>query len=220
MKQQAIQRLFTCVFAIIILSTYGCMTPDTAGRNRAIESAVNEVFGILYIPTGPQLRLTNSGVAFLRKAEAAGLVKIREVPQGSLDLFFNQTQGLGRPFQVVSTDKLAGIALNPNLGGEPGSNPNYTEEVRISEAKIDKVISDEAYQGPLATPGEKYRLILGTVKSTPTPAAAVVGPNLSTPSVARFRCVVKYSEFKKAWSVIALDMGSIDVEQWNTNNVK
>lgn len=175
------------------------------------------------VPTGPQLRLTNDSLAYLKKAESAGLVTIREIPQGYWDSFGNRTfMGGSRPFEVVGTPKLLGVAINPSEGGEPGDDPNETLRVRVSEAKMDKVLTDEEYEGSLATPGEKHRLILGTFRNTPTSSAAVLGNGMARQEkyLARFRCIVKYSEFKKEWSVIALDAGSIDPEQWYTANVK
>ena len=86
--------------------------------------------------------------------------------------------------------------------------------MRVGEAKIGKIITEEEYKGPLVTPGEKHRIILGIFRSIPTSTAAVVGPDLSRQDEyrLRFRCVVKYGEFKKEWSVVALDVGSTDPE--------
>jgi hypothetical protein len=52
--------------------------------------------------------------------------------------------------------------------------------------------------------------------------AAVVCRNLSKQeeSLARFRCVVRYSEFKNEWTLVALRVGSLDAEQWYTPNVR
>jgi hypothetical protein len=222
MRKKAFPLQLVWVLAAIALSNVGCSTPDTSGRNRVIEAALNQAFGIIGIPTGPQLRVTDGVLAFLKKAESAGLVRVREIPQGYWDSFLNRTQGMGRPFEVVGTEKLNGVALNPYFGGEPGDDPNVVLRVRVSEAKMDRILTDEEYKGPLATPGEKHRLILGTFKNIPTAAATVVGRDVAKQEeyLARFRCVVKYSEFKKAWSLVALDVGSTDPEQWYTSNVK
>lgn len=222
MKNKAFQLQLVCVLATIALGTVGCGTPNTSGRDAVIETALkNQGFGIIGIPTGPQLRVNGDVLAFLKKAESAGLVTVSEIPQGYWDSFLNTTQGMGRPYKVVQTEKLNGVALNPSLGGEPGSDPNEVLSVRISEPKMDRIIKADDYKGPLATPGEKHQLILGLFRSIPTPAAAVVGPDLvRLADRFRFRCVVKYSEFNKQWSVVALDVGSIDPEQWGTANVK
>ena len=222
MKKKAFPLQVVWVLGAIALSTVGCSSPDTSGRNRVIEGALNQAFGIIGIPTGPQLRVTDEVLAFLKKAESAGLVRVREIPQGYWDSFLNRTQGMGRPFEVVQTEKLNSVALDPTEGGEAGQEPNAVLHVRVSEAKMDRILTDEEYKGSLATPGEKHRLILGTFKSIPTAAAAVVGRDVAKQEeyLARFRCVVKYSEFKKAWSLVALDVGSTDPEQWYTSNVK
>jgi len=224
MKKKAFPLRLVCVLAAIALSTVGCSTPDTSGRNRVIEGALNQAFGIIGVPTGPQLRVTGELLAFLKRAESAGLVTVREIPQGFWDSFLNTTQGMGTPFEVVATPKLLGIALGTDTDQPQTIPPKPVRNllVRVSEAKMDRILTDEEYKGSLATPGEKHRLILGTFKSIPTAAAAVVGRDVAKQEeyLARFRCVVKYSEFKKAWSLVALDIGSTDPEQWYTSNVK
>jgi hypothetical protein len=130
---------------------------------------------------------------------------------------------MGRPFEVVATPKLLGIALETDIDQPQAIPPKPVRDllVRISEAKMDRIITVDDYKGPLATPGEKHQLILGLFRSIPTPAAPVVGPDLARLADRfRFRCVVKYSEFSRQWSVVALDVGSADAEEWYTSNVK
>ncbi|MCX6629482.1 MAG: hypothetical protein NTW28_17840 [Candidatus Solibacter sp.] len=224
MKNKAFQLQLVCVLATIAFGTVGCGTPNTSGRNAVIEAALmNQGFGLIGIPTGKQVRVNGDVLAFLKKAESSGLVAVREIPQGYLDSFLNTTQGMGRPFEVVATPKLLGIALETDIDQSQTIPPKPVRNllVRISEAKMDKIVTADDYKGPLATPGEKHQLILGLFRSIPTPAAAVVGPDLvRLADRFRFRCVVKYSEFNKQWSVVALDIGSIDPEQWGTANVK
>jgi hypothetical protein len=81
MKIKAFQRQLVCVFATTALATVGCGTPNTSGRNVVIEAAlINQRFGIIGIPTGKQVRVTDDFLAFLKKAESAGLVTVREIP--------------------------------------------------------------------------------------------------------------------------------------------
>lgn len=208
--------------ATILLSTLACSMPDTSARNAAIERTLNEVFPALEIPTGTELRLAQDVLAKVKNAESAGLVELRHPSWMAAGLI-----------EVVATPKLIGVALNPGiawtakssndyLGGEAGDNPDrFRVRVKVREARIEKVLTDEEYKGPLAAPGEKHRLVLGTFRSLPSSAAAVVGPGLASPveSLLRFRCVAKYSDFKKEWSVVAFDVGSLDPELWFTSHV-
>lgn len=225
MKASPFRRPLASVAAMIALCAVSCASPDISGRNRVIEDAVNQAVGVLEFSWGPQLRLKGNALAYLKKADAAGLVIVKEIPQSFWDSFASSTfmEG-GPPFAVTATDKLKRIAVDPKVEdyANMAGGGIFPYRVRVGDSNITKVLTDEEYKGSLATPGEKHRLILGTFQNTPTPAAAVVGRDLSRQDgyVGRFRCVVKYSDFKKEWSVTALDVGSIDPEQWYTSNVK
>jgi hypothetical protein len=231
---------FRCQFVYLLMATalgaVGCSPRDTPARNRAIEGALNQTLTrspspelrswshdqVLEIPTGTELRITGNTLADLKKAESSGLVELRHPSWMEAGLV-----------EVVATAKLLGVALNPDaawtakdseqyLGGEAGGNKSFIVRVRIRQATMEKILTDEEYKGPLASPGEKHRLLLGTFRNAPTSTAAVVGPGLAWQDEIslRFRCVVKYSEFKKDWSVVALDVGSIDPEQWFGSKVR
>lgn len=222
MKNRVFVRQLVWLLATIALGTVGCSTPDTSARNRAIEETLNQAIQVFEIPTGTELSITGDVLAYLKKAEAAGLVEVRHPSWMAAGLI-----------EVIATPKLVGVALNPTaawtaldserfMGHEAGdSNDRFRVRVRVRQAKMDKILTDEEYKGPLAAPGEKHRLILGTFRNTPSSAAAVVGLGFATQEeiLLRFRCVVKYSEFKKEWSVVAFDMGSINPEQWFTSRV-
>jgi len=92
--------------------------------------------------------------------------------------------------------------------------------VRVSDPKLGEVIRDEEYKGPLTTPGEKYRLILAKIANNPAAGQGAVSPELAKLLPARLRCIIKYSDFKKEWSVVAMDFGSLDPEKWYSSNVK
>lgn len=198
-----------------------CGPPDTPGRHRVIAAALKP-FGILEIPTGSRLNLSNDGLGFLKKVEAAGLVTVHEVPQDFWGGFATRTFMEGaKPYKVVETPKLAEVSINPNLGGEGGgpSDDRYTWRVQVSEPTLGEVLHDEEYKGPLATPGERFRLVLATIQNNPGTARPGVPRELSQFLPSRLRAVVKYSDFKKEWSVAALDVGSAEPERWYTSNV-
>jgi hypothetical protein len=208
-------------FAALGLMLAGCSAPSPGGMNDIIEAALSQQFQVLELYTGPDLRLSRSDLAGLNTAAGAGLVSLR------------QTNDPGR-FDVAATPKLVQIASNPNdiwtqkdqeefTGGEPEPSDAYWQRlqrmkarVKLLDARLGKIVTNEAYSGPLATPGEKHRLVLGTFKSIPTSAVKVLGPSLATAeeSLLRFRCVLRYSDFKKEWAVVACDLGSIEPERW------
>lgn len=316
--------LIVFMFASIGVITTACGTPDPSGRNRVIEEALNQAYGFLGIPTG-QLNIDGSVLAYLKKAEAAGLVEMFEGQQGYWDSFLSTTQGTGRPFDVIATPKLysisvdapkpptpSGISLKGDLVAIRRISPDYframgipliagrffidtdnessakvviltqttatkyfegnsaigatidvdgpgeivgivgdrhasgpegnprpdaviycpissdtsrnpvTLRVKIQESSVDKIVTDDEYKGPLAGLGEKHRLVLGIYRRIPTSAAVVAGAGMAGQDQEkfRFRCVVRYSDFKKEWSVVAIDAGSVDPERWFTDHVK
>ncbi len=97
-----------------------------------------------------------------------------------------------------------------------------TLRVAVQQAKMGRVVSDEEYRGSLATPGERHRLQLGIYRRVPTAAAVTVGGGLAgqVEQDFRYRCVLRYSEFKKEWNIVAIDSGSLDPERWFTENVR
>jgi hypothetical protein len=235
MKNRIVRCQLVGVLVAVALGSVGCNVPDTSGRNLVIEAASNQrASNVINIPTGPEVMMTRDVLSHLRQAESAGLVELRPHPW----------EPAGR-IEVVGTPKLVGIALNPDsanpvwtahnsqtfIVGEAGDNDprkrwsqTYRVPARIFEAKIDKIVTDEEYKGSLASPGDKQRLILGTFRETPTSAAfpEFVGHTWLKQEafLAKFRCIVQYSEFKKEWSVVALDVGSINPERWETSNVR
>jgi hypothetical protein len=205
----------------VSLGIFGCKSLGTSARNLAIEGALSQGLGYIEIPNGPGVRITNNRVRdILERAESAGLITRSRSANGDGN------------YEVIGTTKLLGLAIDPKkvwtaeasrdfVGGEAGDPTEYSVLIYARQAKIERTITDEEYKGPLASPGEKHRLILGTFRISPSPAAAAMGIDLSTPEkmALRFRCVVKYSEFKKEWSVVGLDLGSIDPEQWYSSHV-
>jgi hypothetical protein len=221
MNKRAVR--FASLLAIGILFALRCGTPDTAGRDRAIERSLNGALGVLAIPCCGQFNLAGDSLSILKAAERAGLVTLRELPQAYWDSFLSRTQGTGQPFVVKATDKLTNITgISSDSLPENFSPSRGGLVVAVSTAKVEKVVTDEEYKGPLASPGEKHRLLLGLYKAIPTPAAAAVGPALANQEekTFQFRCIARYSDLKKAWSVVAIDAGSVEPERWFTNNVK
>lgn len=299
------------LIATVIASALGCANPPTSAAKSAIEKAIDQQAAYVEIPLGQVLVRGEAQWAVLKKAETAGLVSVRDVPQGFWDSFLSQTQGTGTPAEVRATASLfQAIAVSPQEdqrvatgasakakslrkleqivnaidryataeGREPAELnalvPKYidgavlidpwgkqylyfsepapgfsligftpdgkadpdlilsrgrgerleggtTRRVKLFDARLDKIVSDENYHGSLATPGEKHRLLLGTYRPALTEAARVVGPEFTRDyeQMFRFRCVIKYSEFSKQWSVVALDVGSLQPETWFTKNV-
>ncbi|MBV9495544.1 MAG: hypothetical protein JOZ54_14945 [Acidobacteria bacterium] len=95
----------------------------------------------------------------------------------------------------------------------------YTWRVRLGDLHVAELLRDEDYKGPLSTPGETFRLVLATIKHT-APSGAAVPSGLENVLPGRLRCILKYSDFNKAWTVVALDVGPRDSEQWNSANVR
>ena len=197
-----------------------CSGQDLPERRAAIEQAITAEAGVTSIPTG-RARFASQDVEKLRHAERAGLVTVRSIPQTYWDSFLSQTQNLGAPLDVAPTDKLLKVSVDPHGTAIVNTDVKILS-VRVSNDKIETITTDEPYSGPLATLGEKYRLMLGTYRDVPTPAAAVLGMPLATQEQLhrRFRSVLKYDQFAKRWSVVAFDVGPLDHDVWRSNNVR
>lgn len=90
-----------------------CGKQDAAAKKTAIEAALKP-FEELVIPTGPRLNLGRDAAPTFRQLEVAGLVRLADVPQGYWDNFASSTFMEGaRPFNVIPTQKLNDLALNP-----------------------------------------------------------------------------------------------------------
>ncbi len=201
----------TCVLALACHA----QTSDARG---AVEQVLIQAAGSFSVPIG-KTRLDDKTLALVGQLQRAGLVVVSQIPQAYWDSYLNRTQGLGTPVQIAGTSKL--MSLNPPVIPVAGQELRIFR-VKIADVRIDEVTTDQDYSGPLATPGEKYRLILGTFLKVPTEVASVLGPALAAQSEDRskFRSIVKYNQFAKTWQVIAFDTGLLNTDTWLSSNVR
>lgn len=213
----------TLALGIVAVLVPACGPPDTAGRHRAVAAALIPL-GVVEIPTGSQLNLTPDALGTVKKAEEAGLVAVQEIPQDFWGGFASNTfMGGAKPYRVIPNLKLAKVSLNPRRGDDRGTaGDSYIWRVQVSEPALGEIIQDEEYKGPLATPGERFRLVLAKIQNdfnTPRPGVPAKLLQL-LPYPSQVRCVLKYSGFDKRWSVVALDVGWSKPERWDTANVR
>jgi hypothetical protein len=158
-------------------------------------------------------------LSWLKKAEAAGLLNLTETTsQNSLI----QIGEMGaRHFRVTATPKLMELAkVEPKVGPDGQAS---TLPVLLTTAKVENIVTNAEYKGQLATPGETFRTVLGTAKTMPTDAMRAMPQMFDSPPAEtryRFRAILKFDQFKKAWVRVALDLGGIDDDNWFTSNVK
>ena len=105
------------------------------------------------------------------------------------------------------------------LRGTTGDD-SYTWHLRVGELKVGEILRDEEYKGPLATPGETFRLVLAKIEHAPVERTSAIPADVGDLLPGRLRCVLKYSDFDKAWKVVALDVSPADSEQWGSANVR
>src|ERR1051325_2284453 len=172
---------------VIMLFVTGCDNGDRSVRRKALEDHLN-VMGQKVFETGKQ-RLPDDLLEFDRRAQAAGLITLREIPESYWGSFLSQTQGMGTPVEITPTQKLLTLAGATPDPRDAAAGRNLL--VRVSSFKIDQVTTDEKYKGQLAQPGEEYRILLGTYREIPTAAAAVVPFSPKSDIRRRFRVVMK-----------------------------
>jgi len=101
-----------------------------------------------------------------------------------------------------------------------GSDDKYTWRIHLADLEVGEVLQDDEYKGPLATPGESFRLVLASIQQRPPTGKGPIPKDLETLLPGRLRAIVKYDEFKKSWTVVALDVGPADADMWHSSNVR
>ncbi len=101
------------LLALALICFNSCGKHASAAKKSAIEAALKP-FEEMAVPTGPHLNLGPDAAPMFRRLETAGLIKLSGVPQGYWDNFASGTfMGGARPFNVIPTQKLNDLALNP-----------------------------------------------------------------------------------------------------------
>jgi hypothetical protein len=101
-----------------------------------------------------------------------------------------------------------------------GGDDRYTWRIHPADLKVGDVLRDDEYKGPLATPGESFRLVLASVQQTPPTGKGPIPADLAALLPSRLRAIVKYDQFNKSWTVVALDVGPADTDRWYSSNVR
>lgn len=150
---------------------------------------------------------------FLQRAQKDGLINLTEEQQSPLESIRNMG---ARFFAVTATEKLSKMKSNAQFGG------NLV--VWISTFEILQVLKDQEYKPPVGFggAGDEFRLVLGTVRRSPTPNAITLGKFYCPTEVQelKFRAVLQYNPFAKTYSYRAADLGNPQGPGWNTENVK
>jgi hypothetical protein len=100
------------------------------------------------------------------------------------------------------------------------SDDSYNWHLRLGHLQVREVLRDEDYKGPLATPGETFRLVLAKIGVSSARDSSDIPTDLSSLLPARLRCIVKYDDFNKEWKVVAIDVASAESERWATDSVR
>jgi hypothetical protein len=100
-----------------------------------------------------------------------------------------------------------------------GGDDKYSWRIHPADLKVGEVLQDDEYKGPLATPGESFRLVLASVRQTST-GKGPIPSDLAALLPSRLRAILKYDVFNKSWTVVALDVGLADTDKWYSSNVR
>ena len=103
---------------------------------------------------------------------------------------------------------------------EGSGDDRYTWRIHLADLKTGEVIRDEEYKGPLATPGETFRLVLASIQQVPATPKAAISKDLAGLLPGRLRSVLKYDPFTKNWKVVALDVGPSGSDTWYSSHVQ
>jgi hypothetical protein len=135
-------------------------------------------------------------LGFFQALQGSGLITLREKEQSQLESFGNAGE---RFFKVTPTPKLLQLqteqksslslpatephdillALEVRNQGKSSLSPwttNYVA-VRMGTMRLIEVLKEDEYKMPNATAGDEFRLVLGTLRRTPTPQARELGAN-------------------------------------------
>lgn len=223
----------------LVVASSGCAASDTDGLSTAAKEAienrlvnqrnfefhfgpvlVRSAFASQFEPDDPSRGLFGDSYAVrLQQLEKSGLIKYAEVP-------VDQVQTIGARRFIVAPTPAFFKAMDVEPEGEFAkglSGGSYTVTwLPVTDTKVERVIINQAYTGPLASPGEKHWIVLGVFRETATPAAALLGPELmqQLEESNRFRAVIRLDQFTNKWVVVALDVGSIRADHWYSSNVK
>jgi hypothetical protein len=147
-------------------------------------------------------------LAFLQQAEKDGLLKLTEEQQGPLDAIRNMGS---RFFTVTWTEKLSKMKFSGST-------------VLTATFEILQILKDQEYNPSVGfgSAGDEFRLVLGMVRSRPTPNAMALGKYYCNTEVQelKFRAILQYNPFAKTYSYRVADLGNPQDPGWNTQYVK
>lgn len=134
---------------VVSVSFLSCGKSDAAAKTAALESALKP-FEELVVPTGPRLNLGPDAAPMFRQLEAAGLVRLADVPQGYWDNFASNTFMEGaRPVKVIPTEKLNDLASNPRWKAPANGMPLDEKTIRAKlERSWNFYTKRDVYLGP------------------------------------------------------------------------
>ena len=127
---------------------------------------------------------------------------------------------MGRRFITVSpTDKLLKLETPPYNNANTAVGFSF---VSVGTMKVTEVLKEEEHKVPGAKPGDEFRIVLGKMRETPTPAAkelAALGAN-TEPRELKFRAILQFNPFAKTYTYVTADYGKPEDAGWLTNNIQ
>jgi hypothetical protein len=173
-----------------------------------------------------QLKFQIQYLTYLQSAQTNGLLTVTEEQQNSLERIRNMG---ARFFKVVPTDKLSQMQAATNSDIEQVLSQwlhkrDRIVAVQIGTIKVLQILKDEEYKPRVRVggAGDEFRLVLGTVRDTPTQQAKTLGRYFATiePQELKFRAVLQFNPFAKTYKYVTADVGNPQDAGWKTETVK
>jgi hypothetical protein len=145
----------------------------------------------------------------LLSLEKQGLITIEKVQDITVEAWGRHL----RDFKIKPTPKTLALC------DKRYSDTNYCR-IASGICKVKTIVKDVEYHNPNLPQSDDFRLVMGTYEDTPTDFGksqeAIGQANFG---MFKFRAVVKLNPFNQTYEYVTGDIGKIDADSWQTQNI-